>query len=183
MSNSMGDPLPPTLLEAIAFAARAHRFQQRKDNQTPYASHPFRVCLIVRQLFGVDDSAVLMAAVLHDTLEDTTTDFDDLNEKFGPEVADWVSQLSKDKRLPEEMREAAYMETLSRGPWQVKVCKLADIYDNLNDIGYLKAENRKKIFARMRGYLDALKKDLPDQARRPFEIVWELLTRLERAAG
>src|SRR6516225_7915152 len=120
----MSDLLPPALLEAIAFAARAHKPQMRKDNQTPYASHPFRVCLVVRQLFGVDDPKVLMAAVLHDTVEDTNTDCDDLIEKFGPEVADWVAQLSKDKRLPEGKREAAYMDTLSKAQWQVKVCKL-----------------------------------------------------------
>jgi len=178
----MNDPIPPALLEAIAFAARAHKPQFRKDNQTPYVSHPFRVCLVVRQLFGVDDPKVLMAAVLHDTVEDTNTDYDDLIEKFGPEVAEWVAQLSKDKRLPEAEREAAYMETLSKAPWQVKVCKLGDIYDNLNDIGYLKPENRKKTFGRLRGYLDCLKKDLPQQARRPYEIVAELLARLENPA-
>src|SRR5262245_25078577 len=177
------EQVPPTLLEAIAFAARAHRYQQRKDNRTPYASHPFRVCLIVRQLFGIDDPMVLIAAVLHDTVEDTNTDCDDLIGIFGPEVADWVGQLSKDKRLPEGKREAAYMETLSRSPWQVKVCKLADMYDNLSDISHLKLENRKKTFTRMHGYLDSLKKNLPDQVRRPFDIVSELLMRLECAPG
>ena len=177
----MSDTLPPALLEAVAFAARAHKPQLRKDNQTPYASHPFRVCLVVRQLFGVDDPKVLMAAVLHDTVEDTNTDCDDLIEKFGPEVADWVAQLSKDKRLPEGKREAAYMDTLSKAQWQVKVCKLADIYDNLTDSDYLKLENRKKAFGRLRGYLDCLKKDLPEQARRPHEIVSELLVRLDVA--
>src|SRR6516162_9991164 len=44
------------LLDAVAFAARAHRPQLRKDNQTPYVSHVFRVCLIVRHVFGVTDS-------------------------------------------------------------------------------------------------------------------------------
>src|SRR5207247_7086248 len=86
------------LLEAIAFAARAHRGQLRKDGQTPYASHVFRVCLILRDAFDVTDHRVLAAAVLHDTVEDTTTDFDDLAEDFDPEVAGWVAALSKDKR-------------------------------------------------------------------------------------
>ena len=66
------------LLQAAAFAARAHRNQWRKDGQTPYVSHVFRVCLTVRQLFGVDDDDVLTAALLHDTIEDTDTDFDDI---------------------------------------------------------------------------------------------------------
>src|SRR5437660_12911865 len=92
------------LLRAVAFAARAHRGQLRKDGRTPYVSHVFRACLTTRHVFGVDDPAVLTAAVLHDAVEDTTTDFDDLAEEFGPEVAGWVALLSKDKRLPEPRR-------------------------------------------------------------------------------
>src|SRR5437899_8822182 len=96
------------MLEAITFATRAHQGQLRKDGRTPYASHVFRVCLIVRQVFGIDDVSVLMAAVLHDTVEDTTTDYDELKEEFGAEVAGWVADLSKDKRLPDDQREKAY---------------------------------------------------------------------------
>src|SRR5947207_14097454 len=87
------------LLSAASFAARAHRHQLRKDNQTPYAAHPFRVCLIVRHVFGFDDPKALAAALLHDTIEDTTTDRDDLIEQFGAEVAEWVAALTKDNRL------------------------------------------------------------------------------------
>src|SRR5262245_58512747 len=90
-----------TLLEAVSFAARAHRHQVRKDGQTPYAAHPFRVCLIVRHVFGIDDPEYLTAALLHDTIEDTTTDFDDIQERFGPRVAGSVAALTKDMRLPE----------------------------------------------------------------------------------
>src|SRR6516164_8624025 len=103
--------LPPALLDAVAFAARAHRTQIRKDGQTPYVSHVFRVCLIARHVFGVSDPRVLTAAVLHDTVEDTTTDFDDVAEHFGAEVASWVAALSKDKRLGEEEREEKYKQT------------------------------------------------------------------------
>src|SRR5262245_62726076 len=98
------------LLEAVAFAARAHRHHLRKDGQTPYVSHVFRVGLIVRHVFGVEDPDALAAAVLHDTIEDTTTDFDDLHERFGRRVAEWVALLSKDKRQIDEEREQAYME-------------------------------------------------------------------------
>src|SRR5262249_31371428 len=111
------------LLEAVAFAARAHHHHLRKDGRTPYASHVFRVCLVVRHVFGIDDPKTLTAAVLHDTVEDTTTDHDDIAEQFGREVADWVGLLSKDKRLPEDAREQAYCDQLARAPWQVKVCK------------------------------------------------------------
>src|SRR5712691_11794908 len=95
------------VLDAAAFAARAHRHHLRKDDETPYVSHVFRVCLIVRDLFGFDDPRMLCAALLHDTVEDTTIDFDDLAAKFSVEVARWVALLSKDKRLPDVEREEA----------------------------------------------------------------------------
>ena len=138
---------------------------------SPYVSHVFRVCLIVRHVFGVDDEKVLTAAVLHDTIEDTTTDFDDIEEHFGAEIAGWVSALSKDTRRRDDEREAAYCRTLSESGWQVRVCKLADIYDNLSDAKTMPAEKRARTLSRSQRYLDALKINLPDPARRPFEIV------------
>src|SRR5437762_6917708 len=101
------------MLEAASFAARAHRHQLRKDGQTPYAAHPFRVCLVVRHVFGIDDPEILAAALLHDTIEDTTTDYDDLEKQFGARVAGWAAALSKDKRLADDAREAAYTATLA----------------------------------------------------------------------
>ena len=94
------------LLEATSFAARAHDGQMRKDNITPYVSHVFRVCLVVRDVFGFDDPRMLIAALLHDTIEDTTTDFDDIAKHHGDEIAAWVALLTKNKSLPEAAREA-----------------------------------------------------------------------------
>src|SRR5437868_3381466 len=136
----MKDLPSPALLDAIAFAARAHQHQLRKDKHTPYHSHVFRVCLIVRHFFGIDDDVVLTAAVLHDTIEDTPADYDDIAERFGSTVAGYVAALSKDMRLPEEDREAAYRAVLAAAPWQVKICKLADVYDNLIDSAHLGAD-------------------------------------------
>jgi guanosine-3',5'-bis(diphosphate) 3'-pyrophosphohydrolase len=167
------------LLDAIAFAARAHRSQLRKDGQTPYVSHVFRVCLLVRHVFGVDDPRVLTAAVLHDTIEDTTTDYDDLREQFGNEVAAWVAALSKDTRLPEEEREQEYMAGLARAPWQVQVCKLADIFDNLLDSAHFPPEKRKKTFDRSRAYLLALQASLKPEAQPHWQTVSELLMRAD----
>src|SRR5436190_19977054 len=99
------DALYRPLLEAVSFAGRAHQGQLRKDRRTPYASHPFRVCLVLRHFFGFEEPAILTAALLHDTIEDTTTDYDDVAEHFGPEVAGWVAQLTKDKRLEDGPRE------------------------------------------------------------------------------
>ena len=163
------------LLEAASFAARAHRNQLRKDGQTPYAAHPFRVCLIVRQVFGIDDPETLMAALLHDTIEDTTTDFDDLQEKFGPRVAGWVAALTKDMRLPEEERESAYVAALVGADPAVKLAKLADIFDNLTYSAHLSPAGRRRTVERSRRYLTALERDLPKSAERAVSLVRQLM--------
>jgi len=168
------------LLDAVAFASRAHRHQLRKDNQTPYVSHVLRVALIVRQVFDIADERVLTAAVLHDTIEDTTTDFDDLQEHFGAEIAGWVALLSKDKRLPEPEREAAYQDGLAKAPWQVKTCKLADIYDNLTDSAHLDSEQRAKTLKRTLAYLQSLQgSNLPENVQRAWDLVSGLRSGLE----
>jgi guanosine-3',5'-bis(diphosphate) 3'-pyrophosphohydrolase len=174
MAEQTSNEIRP-LLEAIAFAARAHRHQLRKDEKTPYASHVFRVCLILRHVFGIDEPQVLQAAVLHDTVEDTTTDSDDLREHFGAEVAGWVALLSKDKRLPEEEREAAYIAGLAKAPWQVKACKLADIFDNLVDSAHLAPQQRAKTARRSREYLAALDDANLPEAGRAWRRVNDLL--------
>ena len=180
---TLPDPALQRLLDAVAFAARAHRTQLRKDNATPYHSHVFRVCLIVRHVFGIDDPAVLTAAVLHDTIEDTTTDFDDLEERFGPEVAGWVALLSKDKRMRDDERERAYCDNLRAAPWQVKLCKLADLYDNITDSAFLTPDKRPRTYQRSRRYLDALAApDLPPPVQRAFQTVAALLERFQAGA-
>ncbi len=169
------------IFEAAAFAARAHRHQLRKDGQTPYVSHVFRVCLVVRHVFGFDDPRMLAAALLHDTIEDTPTDCDDIVERFGPDVARWVAALTKDMRLPHDEREAEYVRVLGAADWQAKVCKLADVYDNLRDSAHLSPSARRRTAAKSRLYLDALRNNLPEQAREPLRLVEELLARLESA--
>ena len=123
----------PLWQQAAAFAARAHRDQVRRDDETPYVSHPVRVAMTVACLFGFNDEIILAAALLHDTIEDTTVDYDDLFQQFGKEVADIVAALSKDKRMVEPAREKAYDNQLAAAPWQARLIKLADVYDNLRD--------------------------------------------------
>ncbi len=174
-------PIAPAdlIFEAAAFAARAHQHQKRKDGQTPYVSHVFRVCLVVRHVFGFDDPRMLAAALLHDTIEDTTTDCDDIIEQFGPEVAKWVSALTKEKRLPHDEREAAYAKGLAAADWQVKVLKLADMYDNLGDSTHLSAPAKTKTATKIRFYLDAVRTGLPEQAQPALKLVEARLAELE----
>ncbi|HYV38790.1 MAG TPA: HD domain-containing protein [Gemmataceae bacterium] len=164
------------VLDAIAFAARAHHGQMRKDGRTPYVSHVFRVTAIVRNVFGFDDPRMLATALLHDTIEDTTTDFDDLEKNFGREIAEWVALLTKEKRLPETHREQAYMEGLKGAPWQVQVCKLADVYDNLLDSVNLPAEKRPHSRERAKSYVASLEASALPQTQRPLALVKDLLS-------
>jgi guanosine-3',5'-bis(diphosphate) 3'-pyrophosphohydrolase len=158
-----------TLLEGVSFASRAHDGQLRKDNRTPYVAHVFRVCLIVRHVFGLDDPRALLAALLHDTIEDTRTDYDDLLKLLGGvghPVADWVAALSKDKRREEPEREAAYLAALASAPWQVKVCKLADVFDNLLDSRQLTDAQLQRTLGRARDALAVLREaTFPDADR------------------
>ena len=174
---------PPTeiLLDAVSFAARAHRHQLRKDNQTPYVSHVFRVCLVVRHTFGFDDPKMLAAALLHDTIEDTATDCDDIIERFGPDVATWVAALTKDMRLPHDDREAAYAKALAEADWQVKALKLADLYDNLADSRHLSPSGRSKTASKARFYLDAIRTGLPATVVPALRLVEQRLAELEQS--
>jgi len=172
--NEMNDRIKETesYLRAISFAARAHDLQKRKDGKTPYASHPFRVSVIARDVFNITDARVLAAAVLHDTIEDTTTDYDDLEEEFGAEVADWVGILSKDKRMKDEQREAAYCEQLKTAPDEVKLIKLADILDNLLDsASQPDLALQTKTVSRAQYYLGQLSAGASSRVKQAIDIV------------
>ncbi|MBY0458926.1 MAG: HD domain-containing protein [Gemmataceae bacterium] len=172
-------PLADLPFEAAAFAARAHQHQKRKDNQTPYASHVFRVCLVVRHTFDFDDPRMLAAALLHDTIEDTPTDRDDIEERFGPDVARWVAALTKDMRLPHDEREEAYREVLASAEWPVKALKLADLYDNLGDCRAFSPAGRRRTADKSRAYLDAIRQHAPPELQPALALVEKRLADLE----
>ena len=121
--------------------------------------------MTVRDVFGVDDEVALCAALLHDVIEDTTADYDDIHGEFGKEVADIVAALTKDMRMPEAEREAAYDEQLAAAPWQAKLIKLADTYDNVCDSATTRLATKAQ-----------------DKARRAIEIAGDD-PRLARAAA
>ena len=177
------------LLEALAFSIREHEGQYRADGKTPYSSHPARVCLIVRQLFGVSDPATLTVALLHDTFEDTTIDFDDIEEKFGKTVARDVAALSKDSRLPEDERETAYCQALSAASPAAKLVKMGDIIDNLLDSAGLSDRKRRKTINKVQRYLTAMVKSfqktdpssLPAAAKLAQDLIDETLAKVDGA--
>ncbi len=167
-------------MKAIAFAARAHDGQLRKDGVTPYVSHPFRVCMTLRDVFGVEDEDMLAAAALHDTIEDCGVDFDDINKEFGLCVADFVSKLSKDTRLQYEIREEAYFKQLREASDEVKLIKLADVYDNLIDSENAGSESFvKKTAAKTESYLKNFSGSNNEEVLGAMDLVRELMEELE----
>lgn len=169
------------VLRAVSFAARHHEGQFRKDGRTPYIAHPARVLTILTGIFGVTDPDVLAAGVLHDTIEDTLADCDDLIEEFGERVAGFVALLTKDKRLPEEERERTYFETLAAAPLEVKLCKLADTYDNLDDSSGLSADFRAKKSRKARELLEAFAPGFPAEWSHALEHVQRQIEATDQA--
>lgn len=123
------------ILRAAAFAADKHRLQRRKDaDASPYINHPLGLADILAREGGVEDAAVIAAALLHDTVEDTETTLEELEACFGRRVAGIVAEVTDDKSLPKEERkrlQVAKSEAKSHG---AKLVKLADKISNLRDI-------------------------------------------------
>ena len=127
--------MPAMLIGALAFAADKHRNQRRKDAEaSPYINHPIMLAKILSVEGGVDDGPVLCAAVLHDTIEDTETSYDELVGKFGREIADVVREVTDDKSLPKAERKHLQIEHAPGLSRAAKLVKLADKIANLRDV-------------------------------------------------
>jgi len=123
------------ILDAAAFAARKHRQQRRKDaDASPYINHPLALADILAREGGIDDAAVLAAALLHDTIEDTETTVEELQDRFGKRVAAIVAEVTDDKRLLKEERKRLQIAKAASKSTEAKLVKLADKISNLRDL-------------------------------------------------
>lgn len=125
------------LLQALEFAAIKHKGQLRKSGDgTPYINHPITVARILADIGSISDIDVLLAAVLHDTLEDTTATREELASQFGEVVCRMVEEVTDDKQLPKAERKRLQIEHaphLSAGAAQIK---LADKIANVRDLAF-----------------------------------------------
>ena len=141
------------LLRAIAFAADRHRKQKRKDRaKTPYINHPVEVASLLADVGGVVDLNVLLAAVLHDTVEDTGTKPRELEAMFGKEVRRLVEALTDNKRLHKATRKRLQIEHAPHLPPGAKLIKLGDKITNVREVADKPAIGWS--LARRREYLD-----------------------------
>jgi GTP diphosphokinase / guanosine-3',5'-bis(diphosphate) 3'-diphosphatase len=123
------------LIRATAFAAHKHRNQRRKDvDESPYINHPVALADVLANEGNVDDEAVLIAAILHDTIEDTETSREELINQFGQAIADIVGEVTDDKSLPKAERKRLQVEHAPHISEGAKLVKLADKICNLRDI-------------------------------------------------
>ncbi|MDX9991235.1 MAG: HD domain-containing protein [Anaerolineales bacterium] len=136
---TQNDPynLPGNLLRAILFAAEKHRSQRRKGAQhDPYINHPIAVAEILWRVGGIRDEVTLLAAILHDTVEDTDTTPQELDELFGPQVRAVVMEATDDKSLPKAERKRLQIVNAPHKSISARAVKIADKISNLHDITY-----------------------------------------------
>jgi guanosine-3',5'-bis(diphosphate) 3'-pyrophosphohydrolase len=123
------------LLTALEFAAAKHRLQRRKDAPgSPYVNHLIEVAGILANTGRVHDTGTLVAAILHDTLEDTATTAEELEREFGPETRAIVEEVSDDKRLPKAERKRLQVERAAALSAPAKLITLADKISNVRDV-------------------------------------------------
>ncbi len=122
-------------IKAVAFAAEKHRRQRRKDVEaSPYINHPIALANVLSHEGGVDDIDVLCAAILHDTIEDTKTTAEELEQVFGAKIMSIVLEVSDDKNLKSAERKQQQIEHAPHISHEAKLVKLADKICNLRDI-------------------------------------------------
>ncbi len=135
----MDQPTPTArLMRAAVFAARVHAGHRRKGAAAePYVNHVLEVAQILAE-HGAPEEAIL-AALLHDTVEDSDTDPDPITHdrlvaEFGAEVAGLVAEATDDKSLPKEARKALQVRHAAGRSPAAKMLKLADKISNLRAI-------------------------------------------------
>jgi len=159
------------VLEAVSFAASRHRHQRRKGaDQSPYVNHPIDVARELAATGGVGDVDVLLAALLHDTVEDTGTRPGELEERFGAAVRRLVEEVSDDKSLSKAERKRLQVERAAALSPGAKLIKLADKICNVREVAldpphdWSSARRREyfdwaeAVVARLRGTNEALER-------------------------
>jgi GTP diphosphokinase / guanosine-3',5'-bis(diphosphate) 3'-diphosphatase len=123
------------LLQAASFSAKKHRYQKRKGNDAePYINHPLEVANLLASVGKITDYEILMAAILHDTVEDTETTGEELTKLFGENVSKMVLEVTDDKSLAKLERKQLQIEHAPHLSNGAKHVKLADKISNVSDI-------------------------------------------------
>ena len=123
------------LTRAYHFAALKHAAQRRKgDAAEPYVNHLTEVAELVAQATAGADVEVVIAAILHDTVEDTGVTLDELTAAFGARVAGLVAEVTDDKALPKARRKELQIEHAAHASAGAQIIKLEDKTSNLRSL-------------------------------------------------
>lgn len=115
------------ILSAAMFAAQKHASQRRKGAAAePYVNHLIEVAQLIAGSSEELDTNLVMAGLLHDTIEDTGTSAEELEKAFGSDIAGLVVELTDDKSLPKDVRKTLQVENAPRKSVRAQVIKLAD---------------------------------------------------------
>lgn len=152
LRQQLTEYLPPEQVERIAaayrLAAEAHKPQKRSSGE-PYITHPVAVASLLADMRL--DHETIMAALLHDVIEDTPFTQEDLAEQFGSTVAELVEGVSKLDKLQfnskEELQTENYRKMIMAMVHDIRVIliKLADRTHNMRTIGHLRPDKRRRI--------------------------------------
>lgn len=135
LSVSEPDDALLLVLKAADFAARAHAGQRRKGSaQEPYVNHLAEVAQLLGEGTGGMDPGLVAAGWLHDTLEDTEIEREELEAEFGAAVADIVAEVTDDKSLPKSERKLRQIEETAHKSKGARLLKLADKTSNLRSL-------------------------------------------------
>ncbi len=123
------------LAHAADYAARQHIAQRRKGERAePYINHLTEVAALLAEATGGTDVTLLAGGLLHDTLEDTDSTYEDLEQRFGPEIAALVAEVTDDKSLPKEDRKRLQIDKTPAKSRRAKLLKIADKTSNLRSM-------------------------------------------------
>lgn len=123
------------LTRAADYAARQHLAQRRKgDRAEPYINHLTEVATLLAEATDGGDVVLVMGGLLHDTLEDTDSTYEDLVQRFGPEVAALVAEVTDDKSLKKEERKRMQVEKAAGKSPRARMLKIADKTSNLRSL-------------------------------------------------
>jgi (p)ppGpp synthase/HD superfamily hydrolase len=123
------------VLRAADAAARWHVHQRRKGAaEEPYINHLLEVGALVTEASGGNDPSLVIAALLHDAIEDQEVPRDVIAKAFGEDVASLVAEVTDDKSLPKKERKEAQIRNAAKKSDRAKCIKLADKTSNLRAI-------------------------------------------------
>lgn len=124
-----------TYIKAYRFAALAHQGQKVTGTEIPYIQHLSFVSMEVIAALNMekdhDGNLAVQCAILHDTIEDTATTFEQIKSEFGLPVANGVLALTKSESLPKDIQISDSLQRIKVQPQEIWMVKLADRISNL----------------------------------------------------